>query len=56
LGPRPKAAADLIKNYKEQFGFIDENAKSQLQLWYLHDKGLAVQNEVVALINNFNAI
>jgi hypothetical protein len=55
-GPRPKAAADLIKNYKEQFGFIDENAKSQLQLWYLHDKGLAVQNEVVALINNFNPI
>jgi hypothetical protein len=46
-GPRPKGAVDLIKNYKEQFGIVDEEAKAQLQLWYLHDKGLSVQNEVV---------
>jgi hypothetical protein len=46
-GPRPKGAVDLIKNYKEQFGIVDEEAKAQLQLWYLHDKGLSVQQEVV---------
>jgi hypothetical protein len=46
-GPRPKGAVDLIKNYKAQFGIVDEEAKAQLQLWYLHDKGLSVQNEVV---------
>lgn len=46
-GPRPKGAVVLINNYKEQFGKIDDEAKTQLQLWYLHDKGLSVQNEVV---------
>jgi thiol-disulfide isomerase/thioredoxin len=49
-GPRPKGASDLIVNYKEQFGTIDEEAKTQLQLWYLHDKGLSVQNEVTAMM------
>jgi thiol-disulfide isomerase/thioredoxin len=51
-GPRPKGASDLIKNYKEQFGIVDEEAKSQLQLWYLHDKGLSTQNEVVEIMQN----
>jgi hypothetical protein len=49
-GPRPKEASNLIKNYKEQFGIVDEEAKSQLQMWYLHDKGLSVQNEVVEMM------
>ena len=49
-GPRPKGATDLIMNYKKQFGKIDEEAKTQLQLWYLHDKGLSVQNEVVDMM------
>jgi hypothetical protein len=49
-GPRPKGASDLIKNYKEQFGVVDAEAKSQLQMWYLHDKGLSVQKEVVEMM------
>jgi hypothetical protein len=49
-GPRPKGALDLIKNYKEEFGIVDEEAKSQLQLWYLHDKGLSTQNEVIEMM------
>jgi hypothetical protein len=49
-GPRPKGASDLIKNYKKQFGIVDEKAKSQLQMWYLHDKGLSVQKEVVEMM------
>jgi hypothetical protein len=51
-GPRPKGASDLIKNYKEQFGIVDEEAKSQLQMWYLHDKGLSTQKEVVEMMQN----
>jgi hypothetical protein len=51
-GPRPKGASDLIKNYKEQFGIVDEEAKSQLQLWYLHDKGFSTQNEVIGMMQN----
>jgi len=47
FGPRPKGAADLIKSYKQQYGAIDETAKTELQLWYLHDKGLSTQKELV---------
>jgi hypothetical protein len=49
-GPRPKGASDLIKNYKEQFGIVDEEAKSQLQMWYLQDKGLSTQKEVAEMM------
>lgn len=51
-GPRPKGAADLIKNYKKEFGTIDETAKADLQLWYLHDKGLSTQEELITLMEN----
>ena len=49
-GPRPKGAIDLIQNYKEQHGFIDETAKAELQMWYLHDKGISTQNEVLEMM------
>ena len=49
-GPRPKGASDLIMNYKEKFGLVNEDAKTQLQLWYLHDKGLSAQNEIVEIM------
>jgi thioredoxin-like negative regulator of GroEL len=51
-GPRPKGAADFIKNYKKEFGAIDETAKTDLQLWYLHDKGLSTQGELINLMEN----
>ena len=51
-GPRPKGAADLIVDYKKQFGVVDETAKNNLQLWYLHDKGLSTQEELINLIQN----
>ena len=49
-GPRPKAAADLVADYKKEFGVIDETLKTNLQLWYLHDKGISTQNELVGLM------
>lgn len=49
-GPRPKGAVDLIKNYKEKMGVIDETAKTDLQMWYFHDKGISTQNEIVAIM------
>ena len=49
-GPRPKGASDLIKNYKAQFGLIDQTAKTELQLWYLHDKGFSTQKELMDLM------
>ena len=49
-GPRPQAAADLVANYKKEFGVIDEILKTNLQLWYLHDKGITTQNELADLM------
>jgi thiol-disulfide isomerase/thioredoxin len=49
-GPRPFGAVEFMKNYKEKFGFIDETAKADLQLWYLHDKGLSTQNEIIDMM------
>lgn len=54
-GPRPQGAAYLIKSYKAQYGVIDETAKTELQLWYLHDKGLSVQNEIIAMMEDAEA-
>ncbi|MBC7847092.1 MAG: thioredoxin family protein [Flavobacterium sp.] len=49
-GPMPKGARDLIRNYKEKNGEIDETAKSDLETWYLNDKGVAVQQELIDLM------
>lgn len=47
FGPRPKGAIQLISDYKAEHGIVDETAKTELQLWYLHDKGLSTQNEIM---------
>jgi thiol-disulfide isomerase/thioredoxin len=49
-GPRPKGAVDFIKEYKEKFGIIDETAKTELQMWYLRDKGISTQNEILDMM------
>jgi hypothetical protein len=49
-GPRPLGAVHLIQDYKEKHGRIDETVKTDLQLWYLHDKGISTQNEIMNLM------
>ncbi len=49
-GPRPEGAKNLILDYKAQHGVVDETAKTELQKWYLHDKGISTQNEIMALV------
>jgi thiol-disulfide isomerase/thioredoxin len=51
-GPRPMGAAQLIAEYKAAKGVIDETAKTQLQMWYLHDKGLSTQRELAELMKS----
>jgi hypothetical protein len=51
FGPRPIGANQFMLDYKKEFGMIDEKAKTDLQLWYLHDKGLSIQSEITALMN-----
>jgi len=50
FGPRPVGAKQLILNYKAQHGIVDEQAKINLQKWYLNDKGIGTQNEIMALM------
>lgn len=49
-GPRPADAIKLIVDYKAKFGVVDETIKTELQMWYLHDKGVSTQNEIRALL------
>jgi hypothetical protein len=49
-GPRPDGATDLVNTYKKKFGSIDETAKTELQLWYLKDKGVSAQNEIMEMM------
>lgn len=50
FGPRPNGAKQFILDYKALHGVVDETAKTNLQLWYLHDKGLSTQEEIMALL------
>ena len=51
-GPRPHGALKLILDYKEKFGVIDQEAKTELQKWYLQDKGISTMEEIVVLLEN----
>jgi hypothetical protein len=50
FGPRPIGAKQLILDYKSEHGVVDETAKIELQKWYLQDKGISTQNEIVELM------
>lgn len=50
-GPRPAGGAQLIKDFKEKYGAINNEAKTELQKWYLHDKGLSTMMEIIEKIN-----
>lgn len=52
-GPRPHGAKQLIIDYKATHGVVDETAKIELQKWYLHDKGLSIQQEIMEIHANF---
>lgn len=50
FGPRPSGAKQLILDYKATHGIVDETAKIELQKWYLHDKGISTQNEILNVL------
>ena len=49
-GPRPVGGTNLIKEAKEKYGKVTDEAKTELQKWYLQDKGLSTMYEVAALL------
>lgn len=46
-GPRPSDAQKMIMDYKKEKGLIDEQIKIDLQKWYLKDKGVSTQKEIL---------
>ncbi|AXG73475.1 thioredoxin family protein [Flavobacterium arcticum] len=54
-GPRPEGGTKLIKDAKEKFGVINEETKTELQKWYLHDKGISAMQEITALLEKAQA-
>lgn len=52
-GPRPKPARKLIADYKALNGVVDEPIKIELQKWYLHDKGLTTQREIMEFMSQY---
>lgn len=50
FGPRPQGAKQLILDYKAEHGIVDEPAKIALQKWYLNDKGISTQKEIMNLM------
>lgn len=50
FGPRPTEAKNLVLDYKIAHGIIDETIKIDLQKWYLQDKGISIQKEIIELM------
>ncbi|WP_136151343.1 thioredoxin family protein [Flavobacterium sangjuense] len=50
FGARPIGAKQLILDYKAQHGVVDDKGKTALHMWYLHDKGLSIQKEIMELM------
>lgn len=49
-GPRSKAAGKLVSDYFLEHGKIEDQLKTNLQIWYNENKGVAILEEIQQLI------
>lgn len=49
-GPRPSIATKMVTDYKEKHGSLDPDFKKDLQLWYNKDKGVNIQEDLLAFL------
>jgi thiol-disulfide isomerase/thioredoxin len=49
-GPRPSIASKMVVDYKEKHGSLDPGFKKDLQLWYNKNKGVNIQEDLVAFL------
>lgn len=49
-GPRSKAATKVVNSYIQEHGKIDDQLKTELQVWYNKNKGEAILNEIPKLM------
>lgn len=55
-GPRSKAATKVVNSYIQKFGQIDDQLKTELQVWYNKDKGEAILNDIQELMVSENSL
>lgn len=51
-GPRPKGATDLLKSRMKKSGKIPTSAFEEMKMWYLQNKGVSTQFELMRLMNS----
>ena len=49
-GPRPTTATNMVNEYKEKNGALDDEFKRDLQVWYNKDKGKNTQKDLLKLL------
>lgn len=49
-GPRPSIATIMVNDYKEKHGGLDADFKKDLQLWYNKNKGVNIQEDLLAFL------
>lgn len=55
-GPRPAGAIQLVNDFKEKHGAFTAEAKTELQKWYLQDKGLSTMEEIALLLQTADSL
>ncbi len=51
-GPRPAELQSEIMEFKKTEGFNIDELKKKVQMWYLNDKTVSTQNEIIKLLQN----
>jgi hypothetical protein len=49
-GPRPEMARNMVLDYKQRHGKLDDEFRETLQKWYNKDKGRSIMAELTALL------
>lgn len=55
-GPRPAGAIQLVSDFKEKYGAFTAEAKTELQKWYLQDKGFSTMEEIALLLETADSL
>jgi len=49
-GPRPSEATKIVQEHIEKYGFLDDEFKKDLQVWYNANKGVNIEEDILDLL------
>jgi len=49
-GPRPSEATKIVQEHVEKYGFLDDEFKKDLQVWYNVNKGVNIEEDILDLL------